>query len=135
MVGPTNSDDGHNVQTNTLIAIQSKIYEYNYKKGEPFSREQFIMSYVKAMLRVIMRVARQSEFSLEQGRQVLLDFSFICDLYMDSIDKEEEGIVLGFYNGIIRGIKDNCREDCAVKTDRLAASCSKKRSGAIKFVN
>lgn len=94
-----------------------------------------MMSFVKAMLRVLVRVVRQNEFGLEQGKQVLIDLSFICDLFMDSIDKEEEGIVLGFYHGISRGIKDNCEGDCSVKVDRLVAACTKKRNGTIRFVN
>lgn len=134
-VGVTHLDDGHSSQTNYLIAIQSKIYEFNYKKGDPFSREQFLMSYAKAMLRVLIRVVRQHEFTVEQGKQVLMDLSLVCDLLMDSIDKEEEGIVHGFYHGISQGIRGNCEGDCSVKTDKLALACTKKRSGTIRFVN
>ena len=128
-------DDGYNFQTNFLIAIQSKIYEYNYKRGENFSREQFLMSYAKAMMRVLLRVARQTEFKLEQGKQVTTDFTFICDLFIDSIDKEEEGIVHGFYQGIIKGIQENCEGDCTIKSDRLSNACSRKRGGVVKFTN
>lgn len=93
------------------------------------------MSYAKAMMRVIMKFSRHYEFNVEQGKQALTDVSFICDLFMDSIDKEEESIILGFYHGIVQGIRENCEGDCRVKTDKLTASCIKKRNGAIKFVN
>lgn len=130
-----NSDDGHSIQTNFLIAIQSKIYEHNYMRGDFFSKDQFLLSYSKAMLRVMMRVARAEEYTAEQGRQVILDFSLISDLLMDFIDKEEHGIVIGFYHGITTSIKDNCKADISISKDVMAMACAQKRKGTVKFPN
>lgn len=123
------------MQTNFLIAIQSKVYEHNYERGDFFSKDQFFLAYSKAMLLVLMKAIRQHEFGTEQAKQLLIDLSFVSDLLMDTVDKEEQGIIMGFYHGIVKGVKDNCQGECSVRTDVLLSACSRKRGGAVKFPN
>lgn len=82
-----------------------------------------------------MSVVRAEEYTPEQGRQIILDFSMVTDLLMDIVDKEEQGIVVGFYHGITMSIKGNCQADIAISKDVLASAGSQKRKGAVKFPN
>ena len=123
------------MQTHRLVAVQSKIFDFSYKRGEVFKKEHFVLSYIKAILRASLDLSRQNQFSLEQARQVIADHAFICDLFSEMVDKEEESLIQGFYFTIADSIRNNCPEgDPFLKSDKLAAINQKKRS-AMKFYN
>ncbi len=121
--------DSATAQTNILIAIQSKIYEPKYRRTEGFKKEHFVLSFIKSSLRVVLKHMREAEFQLEEGRQVLIDCSFICELFNELVDREDENVVSGFYHSILNAIKANTPDgDPSLKPDKMLQIYQKKRS-------
>lgn len=121
--------DSSTAQTNILIAIQSKIFEQKYRKTAGFKKEHFVLSFIKSCLRVVLKHVRESDFLLEQGRQVLVDCSFICELFNELVDKEDENVVSGFYHSIVNAVKANTPDgDPSVRSDKMLQIYQKKRS-------
>lgn len=116
------------------MAIQSKIYETAYRTNEAIKREHLVMSYIKSLMRVILRQVRGTEFNPEQARQVLVDLAFISDVLNEQIDKEEETILAGFFFTILSAIRANTIDgDVPLKTDKVLQFCQKKKA-FIKFL-
>ena len=121
--------DSSTIQTNMLIAIQSKIFEHNYRRSEGFKREEFVMCFIKAILRVVLKNVRENQFEVEEGKQILVDMSFVCELLNELVDKEDESIVSGFYHSIVDAIIANTNGDPSLKNEQLQFIYQKKRSG------
>lgn len=118
-------------ETNMLIAIQSKIFEFSYRRTEVWKREQFLLCFIKSAFRVFLKKFRETEYSsTEESKQILIDLAFISELFNELVDKEDESIVSGFYHLIANALKDNTIDggDPSVPSDKLLQYSQRKRS-------
>ena len=59
---------------------------------------------------------------------MITDLSHLCEVYNDLVDKDDEGIVQGFYLSIVDSVKNGTVEgDPTMKQDKLISLTHKKK--------